>query len=39
VYASALARFGANLDVECGPAGYYPRGGGRVELTGAPLGA
>jgi RNA 3'-terminal phosphate cyclase (ATP) len=30
VYAPAMRRFGATVAVEYGPAGYYPRGGGRL---------
>jgi RNA 3'-terminal phosphate cyclase (ATP) len=39
VYMRALARFGAQADVGYGPAGYYPRGGGRVRavVAGGPL--
>lgn len=41
VYVPALRRFGAHVDVEYGPAGYYPRGGGRVRaiLEGGRLSA
>jgi RNA 3'-terminal phosphate cyclase (ATP) len=33
VYVPALRRFGAHVEVEYGPAGYYPRGGGRVRAV------
>jgi RNA 3'-terminal phosphate cyclase (ATP) len=33
IYAPALRRFGAEVEVDYGPAGYYPRGGGRVRAT------
>jgi RNA 3'-terminal phosphate cyclase (ATP) len=41
VYVPALRRFGAQVDVEYGPAGYYPRGGGRLWaiVQGGELGA
>jgi RNA 3'-terminal phosphate cyclase (ATP) len=39
VYVPGLRRFGASVDVEYGPAGYYPRGGGRLRalLSGGDL--
>jgi RNA 3'-terminal phosphate cyclase (ATP) len=39
VYAPAIERFGAHVGIDYGPAGYYPRGGGRVRalIGGAPL--
>jgi RNA 3'-terminal phosphate cyclase (ATP) len=41
VYAPALGRFGEHVEAEYGPAGYYPRGGGRVRaiVAGGTLGS
>jgi RNA 3'-terminal phosphate cyclase (ATP) len=41
VYIPALKRFGVDVEVEHGPAGYYPRGGGRLRaiVKGGPLKA
>ena len=33
VYIPTLRRFGADVEVEYGPAGYYPRGGGRIRAV------
>jgi RNA 3'-terminal phosphate cyclase (ATP) len=41
VYVPALRRFGVDVEVEYGPAGYYPRGGGRIRaiVAGTPMRA